>query len=127
MILDDDAKLDPVSEHERLACLECLAEEHKLVCYSSVEAMEAILEQGLDQLEAAGHGRFLRRVVLIARDRRAVAAVARRMGPGMEFIAWPSPLAWKKLYEQIEALRARARKCNPDFMPRHVVQHIGGV
>ena len=81
---------------------------HKIHEFSSVDALETYLEHGLDELEAAGYPRGLRRMIIIYRSFRAVQAVATRMLPGCELIAWPDPDAWLNLHKDIDKLKARA-------------------
>jgi hypothetical protein len=102
---------DPAVQPAKARVMECLPHlGHKIVEFSDVEKLEEYLEAGLDELQAAGYPRGLRRMVLIFRSHAAVAAVAKRMLPGAELVAWPDPDAWLNLDKDIDKLKARARR-----------------
>jgi hypothetical protein len=103
----NDPAVQP-AKAEVMRCLPWLG--HRIHEFSSVDALEAYLEHGLDELEAAGYPRGLRRIVLVFRSSEAVEAVAKRMLPGADFVAWPDPDAWLDLYGDIDKLRDRARR-----------------
>jgi hypothetical protein len=108
MILIEDHTVPPEFAEDYSLVMRVMSKtSHGVHRFSSVEALEAFLEAGLDQLSAAGFPRGLRRIVLFYRDFPAVVAVAQRMLPGFEFEAWPLPDAWPQLAEQ---LRTKARK-----------------
>jgi hypothetical protein len=110
MILYEDAQLDPVVSMARMEILTALAPMHKVHCYSNVDALEAFLEKGLDELKAAGFPRGLTRVVLVFSTPRALDAVERRMRPGHQLAAWMQPDAWMQIYKHIDQLQEMARK-----------------
>jgi len=125
MILYEDTPLDDFVAHRRMAVLEAMEPAMLIHCYSNVDALEAFLDAGLADMEKhrergweAPEG--LTRVALVFTSPRAVQAVARRMAPGFDFAAWPQPDAWLALYQQIDALRERARQYNPLFAPRYI-------
>jgi hypothetical protein len=122
MILIEQGRLnneEPRVARMRAAVMECLPHlGHSIHTFSSADALAEYLEDGLDQMEAAGFGRGLRRVVLIHKTMAPVEVVAKRMAPGHEFVAWPEPDVWIDLYQKIADLRTRARKANPNFIPQ---------
>jgi hypothetical protein len=122
MILIEQSNLnneEPRVARMRAAVMECLPNlGHSIHTFSSADALAEYLEAGLDQMEVAGFGRGLRRVVLIHKTLAPVEAVAKRMAPGHEFVAWPEPDCWIDLYQNIADLRTRARAANPDFVPQ---------
>jgi hypothetical protein len=109
MILYEDANLDSVVTKARFEILAALAPVHKLHCYSTVDALEAFLEEGLKDLREVGVPGLIR-VALIFTNPKAVDAVAKRMAPGHELAAWPQPDAWLQMYQHIDQLQEMARK-----------------
>jgi hypothetical protein len=128
MILIQDQSLDPFVAHCKLAVLECLSEmEHAIHVYSSRQALAWYLEEILREMRQAGFSIGLTRIVLVCSDLRHVAEVERRMEPGHEPAAWQAPDAWLVLYDRIDELRDRARRFNPQFIPRAVALAARGL
>ncbi len=94
------------AEHEVLSLL---SKHHSVMRYTSIDALEAYLERGLDELVAFGQPRGLLRVVLFYRHPRAIDAVSRRMLPGRDALIYRVPEAWLEFYGRIDRLREQAR------------------
>jgi hypothetical protein len=109
MICVEDIRLDSDVERAHHEVLQLLARQHSIFRFSTVDALDAYLERGLDELHAAGLPRALHRVVLFCRHPRAIDAVSRRMLPGRDAIIYRVPDAWHELYGRIDQLRAQAR------------------
>ena len=102
ILIQDERPLDPEMAERRARVLDVARRgSHAVHVFTSIDTLEAFLEDGLDQLEAAGLGRGLRRVALFHSSPRAVHAVATRMAPGCTFEAWPQPDCWRELFEQL--------------------------
>lgn len=128
MIVYEEATFDPTVTNARLAVLEAMELGMKCHCYSSVDALEETLKEVYDELSMIRRTNImdgpipdgLTRIALIFTDPRAISVVAKYMAPGFEFSAWPQPDAWLALYQQIDGLRVRARRYDPQFVPRHI-------
>ncbi len=125
MILHQDAPFDPTVSHARLAVIEAMGVAMKIHCYSTVDALDATLNEVVDEMarhRANGWDmpQGLTRVTLIFSDQRAVDVVTKYMAPGFDFAAWPQPDAWLALYQRIDDLRARARQYDPQCAPRYL-------
>lgn len=119
MIFYEDTKLDDFLTHRRLAVLEAMEPAMMVHCYSTVDALESVMEKGQQELLAAGLPGHVR-VALVFRDSRAIEVVKKRMAPGFDFPAWSDPDAWLQLYNVIDGLRARAKQYDPQFAPRYI-------
>lgn len=125
MILHEEATFDPVVAHARLAVLEAMGVTMKVHCYSTVDALEATLNEVVAEMQGHRARGFdmpegLTRVAVVFTDPRAINVVAQRMAPGFDFAAWPQPDAWLALYKKVDDLRARAKAVDPQFAPRYL-------
>lgn len=109
MICVEDLALDVDTTRAAHEVLTLLSRQHDVFRYSSIDALEAYLELGLDQLRDFGMPRALHRVVLFCRHPRAIDVVSKRMLPGREPLIYRVPIAWLELYGRIDQLRAQAR------------------
>jgi len=124
MIAHQDLPADPIIDACRLAVLETLECVHPIFCFSTVDALEHVLDEILKELDE------LRKVdpdvpggltdmILLFKDNRAVNAVARRMQPGFDFLALALPDGWPILYQRLPDLRRQAARYDPSFVPKY--------
>lgn len=117
----------PDVANARRAVLEALTPMHLIRPYSSIDDLRQFLDAGLDDMRKAQLGDQIPRDMPIALtrcwlfhvDREAVEIVAVRMAPTGAFEHWPIPDGWFGFYQQIEKLRAIARRYDPQFVPMH--------
>jgi hypothetical protein len=109
MICVEDLRLDADVDRAQHEVLQLLARQHTVFRFSTIDALDAYLEHGLDELHAFGMPRGLLRCVLFCRHPRAIDSVSRRMLPGRDALIYRVPDAWHELYGRIDQLRAQAR------------------
>lgn len=116
IFIEREPKLPSAVETAKVRILAAFKTMHMVHTFDTVKELEAFLEQGLDELKAAGYPRALSRVVLFARSKEAAAVVAQRMVPGGAFYFWESPGCWLPLWKKHGSnLTEWAKRAEPDF------------
>lgn len=116
MILAEREPVLPVTvESMKVQVLHCLRAMHHQMEYDTVQELTAFLDDGLEQLVAAGYSRALSRIVLFYRNDRAVREVAQRLAPGAQFLAFHAPECWGELSKRLPELQHMAMRIEPDW------------
>lgn len=110
--------LDPPVRRMKAAVLDRLQTAHHVLEVDSLAALEAALDQGLEEMKAAGLTAGLVRMFFFGDARSPLAlAIAARMAPGADLIVVPQPAGWIALYEDLPALTRMARRLEPGWQP----------
>lgn len=122
----------PEARDARLAVLETLVPMHLIRPYDSIDDLRAFLDAGLEDIRKAILGGqcpantpvALTRCWLFYADPAAVEVVSVRMAPAAfqretGFEKWQVPDGWLWFYQQIGALRAHARRYDPQLQFVH--------
>ncbi len=104
----------PATEAEavqRRQVLSLLSTVHLVHEVDNLDGFRAWVDENLREMEEAGFGRYLQRVILIGPlDGAVCKAIARRMHPGGTFRVLPVPETWEWLWAERDKLLKAARR-----------------
>ncbi|KKN15316.1 hypothetical protein LCGC14_0987150 [marine sediment metagenome] len=111
IVVDSPRPANAVEEQHRRQVLSLLSTVHLLHEVDSLDQFTAWLDKNLDELEQAGFGRYLKRVILIGPlDGDVCHAIKARIGPGSSFRVLPVPQTWAWLWQERDKLLDGARR-----------------
>ncbi len=112
MIVVDDSR--PTDEREALCrahLLGLLSTVHLVHEVDSLEEFTTWVDKNLDEMEQAGFGRYLKRVILIGPlDGEVCDAIKARIGPGSVLRVLPVPQTWAWLWQERDKLLDGAKR-----------------
>lgn len=115
ILLEREPALPAVVETNKAQVILCLRSLHAIQDFDTVRELDDGLDQVLDELAVAGAPRGLSRILLFYRTPAAITAVAKRMLPGGQFLAFQAPACWQQMAAKLPELRAWAERAEPGW------------
>jgi len=113
ILVENESWLPAEVQAKKAAVLAALGEFHAVRDFTTVAELAQFLDQLLVELAAIEAPRGLTRVILFSRNRAAVTAVATRMLPGGDCLAFDSPRCWSQLAADLDKLKNWAAMRQP--------------
>ncbi|KKL64682.1 hypothetical protein LCGC14_2162530 [marine sediment metagenome] len=111
IVVDSPPPANAIEAQHRRQILSLLSTAHLVHEVDSVETFTTWVDDNLRQLEEAGFGHYLKRVILIGPlDGEVCQAIQARTGPGSVFRVLPVPQTWAWLWQERDKVLDGARR-----------------